>query len=475
VSLENRPPVFASRPDVTIPEGEILSLTLNATDPDGDALTYQLGPGAPPGALLNASSGQLNWVTAETHGPGTNLFTLLARDSGLPSLTSTQTFRVIVLESNLPPVLAPITDFSMGEGRLLSFTNQATDPDLPAQRLAFSLAAGAPAGATLHPDTGVFTWRPADFQGGTNYLISVIVRDDAAPSLTATQSFTVAVLDTRVDFQLLPGTAAFLPGTVGSLPLQLNSGATLEEVTVSLMIASDRLADIVLTELAPQVGAADLVPLGAGRYQARFTSRPGQWLQGNFPLARIGFRVTPGAQSEVAKVLGESVTGLRIDGLTVNGQGREGRVFIVGAEPMLDIQYLGEQVGLTLYALPGKPWMIEQASAMSASGPWSLVTTVTPIALRTDLPPQSAAAPDIYYRARSATNPTLLSIRSEGDQVVLEWSLDCVGCVLLQSPVLGTGAVWTPAFEQPQVVGNRYRVTMPAGGIPLFLRLQTAP
>ncbi len=472
VSLQNRPPVFTFQPDVTLTEGETLALTLNATDPDGDALTYQLEAGAPPGAVLNPASGQLSWVTAELQGPGTNRFTLLARDSGLPSLTSTQTFRVFVLESNLPPVLAPIPDFSMGEGRLLSITNIASDPDLPAQKLTFSLGAGAPTGATIQPDSGVFTWRPGDFQGGTNYVLRVIVRDDAIPSLTATQTFTVAVLDTRVDFQLFPGTAAVLPGNAGSLPLQLNSGATLEQVVFSLVTSGDRLTDLVLTDLAAQVGAADLVSLGGGRYQARFTSRPGLWLQGNFPLGRLGFRVTPGAHSEVAKVRGESVTGLRIDGLTVSGQGGVGRVFIVGTEPMLDIRYLGPQVGLTLYALPGKPWTIQKSGALSAPGSWSLLTTVTPTALRTDLPPQDATAPVEFFRALSGADPSLLSIRTEGGQVVLEWSLDCVGCVLLQSPVLGADAVWTPTVGQPQVVGERFQVTLPVGVQTLFLRLQ---
>jgi hypothetical protein len=458
VTLENRAPVFAPRPDVTIWEGETLALDGNATDPDGDAITYQLGAGAPPGASLNPASGQLTWLTAEAHGPGTNQFMILARDSGLPSLTATQSFKVIVLESNLPPVLAPIASVTVAEGRVLSLTNTATDADLPAQRLTFSLGAGAPAGAVVNATNGIFNWRPSEFQGGTNYTLSVLVTDNGAPSLGATQSFTVAVLDTRADFLLQPGTTAVISNGVGSVALQLDSGATLEQVTLTFATTGSRLTDLYLTNLAAQVGAADLVPLGGGRYRATFNSRPGEWLQGNFPLARLG-----------------SLTGLRVDGLTATGQGGEGRIFIVGREPMLDIHRLGTQVGLTLYALPGLPWQVERRDALGTPGAWSLLAAITPTALHTDLPPRPAGAPAEFFRARDGADPALLSIRREGGQVVLEWSLDCAGCVLLQSPSVGADAIWTPTASQPQTVNGRYRVTLPVGAQPLFLRLRPPP
>jgi hypothetical protein len=475
VSLENRAPILAAQSDVTIFEGETLSLSVAATDPDGDALTYQLGVGAPPGAVLDAASGLLTWVTGELHGPGTNEITVVARDSGLPPLTASRTFRVIVLESNQPPVLEPIANFSLGEGRLLAFIAVATDPDLPVQKLTFSLGAGAPVGAVIHPDNGSFAWVPSEFQGGTNYTVTVVVRDDGLPSLSASQTFTVAVLDTRSDFRVQPGTVAVLPETAGSVPLQLDSGATLEQVVFSFAVSGERLADIRLTELAAQVGAADLLPLGGGRYRATFNSRPGQWLQGNFALARLGFQVTAPTNSEVITIRGETLAGVRIDGLTAVGQGGVGRVFVVGPEPMLAIEDLEDEVGLTLYALPGKPWLIEQRNAFGASGPWGLVATVVPTALRTELPPRPIVGAGEFFRARSGDDPGLMNIRWEGGQVVLEWSMDCVGCVLLESPVIGVGAVWTPTATQPVVQDGRYRVTLPAGGQTLFLRLQPTP
>ena len=45
-----------------------------------------------------------------------------------------------------------------------TFTAGASDPDVPANTLSFSLL-GAPAGATIHPATGAFSWTPTEAQG----------------------------------------------------------------------------------------------------------------------------------------------------------------------------------------------------------------------------------------------------------------------------------------------------------------------
>ena len=42
----------------------------------------------------------------------------------------------------------------------MTFTATATDADVPANVLTFSLEAGAPAGATINGSTGAFSWTP---------------------------------------------------------------------------------------------------------------------------------------------------------------------------------------------------------------------------------------------------------------------------------------------------------------------------
>ncbi len=95
--------------------------------------------------------------------------------------------------TNQPPVLAAISDQSILAGRTLLFTNSASDADIPAQALSFSLL-NPPAGASVDTTSGVFTWRPAIAQSPSTQTVAVVVADNAVPSLSATQSFTVTVM-----------------------------------------------------------------------------------------------------------------------------------------------------------------------------------------------------------------------------------------------------------------------------------------
>nr|MDJ0925474.1 Ig-like domain-containing protein [Acidimicrobiia bacterium] len=63
---------------------------------------------------------------------------------------------------------------------------------VPANGLTFILN-GAPAGATINPSTGVFTWIPSEAQGPGVYTFDVVVSDDGTPTLSATQPVTVTV------------------------------------------------------------------------------------------------------------------------------------------------------------------------------------------------------------------------------------------------------------------------------------------
>jgi hypothetical protein len=97
-----------------------------------------------------------------------------------------------VLPVNTPPVLSPAANQTMGAGTTLILTNVATDSDVPAQTLTFSLPT-APTNAVINTNSGVLTWRPLVSQANTTNLFTVMVADNGTPSLSATQSFVVTV------------------------------------------------------------------------------------------------------------------------------------------------------------------------------------------------------------------------------------------------------------------------------------------
>ena len=93
---------------------------------------------------------------------------------------------------NTPPTLAAITNRTVIAGTTINFTNSASDTNIPAQTLTFSLQGGA-AGSSLNSSNGIFNWRPTIAQSPSTNPMSVIVTDNGTPTMSATQSFTVFV------------------------------------------------------------------------------------------------------------------------------------------------------------------------------------------------------------------------------------------------------------------------------------------
>src|SRR5690606_25574809 len=74
----------------------------------------------------------------------------------------------------------------------LNFTAGATDSDLPANSLTYSLV-NAPAGATIDAKTGAFSWTPSEVQGAGVYNITVRVTDNGSPALSAEENVMITV------------------------------------------------------------------------------------------------------------------------------------------------------------------------------------------------------------------------------------------------------------------------------------------
>lgn len=191
VTDTNSPPVFAAPGDQSVNEHETLTLNLSASDPDVPAqnLAFTLLSG--PSGLNVTGAGLLTWTPGESHGGSNHTVVVRVSDDGTPSLSATQAFTVTVTEVNAAPALQPVVNQAMDECATLDLLMIASDTDLPAQSLAFSLGAGAPAGASIDATSGLFTFR--DPSGGGVHTISVIVADNGTPSLSATQTFTVTV------------------------------------------------------------------------------------------------------------------------------------------------------------------------------------------------------------------------------------------------------------------------------------------
>jgi Putative Ig domain/N-acetylmuramoyl-L-alanine amidase/Fibronectin type III domain len=196
VDETNAAPVLASISNKTVTEGSLLTFTATATDSDvpANTLTFSLDAGAPDGASINPDTGAFTWTPAEDQGPGSYNVTVRVTDDNSPPLSNTKSFSITVTESNQPPVLAAIGDQTVTAGATLTITNSATDPDLPANSLAFSLDPGAPIGASINSANGVFAWTPDQSQAGTTNSVTVRVTDNGSPVLSDAKTFHIAVV-----------------------------------------------------------------------------------------------------------------------------------------------------------------------------------------------------------------------------------------------------------------------------------------
>ena len=190
----NRPPVLSAIGNKTVNEGSTLTFTATASDPDsGQTLTYSLDAGAPSGASINASSGAFSWTPAEAQGPGSYPITVRVTDNGTPGSNDWETITVSVSEVNTAPVLATIANQTVNEGATVSVTASATDADVPANTLTYSLDPGAPAGMTINASSGAISWTTTEANGPGTYSVTVRAKDNGTPLLSSTKTFTVTV------------------------------------------------------------------------------------------------------------------------------------------------------------------------------------------------------------------------------------------------------------------------------------------
>jgi hypothetical protein len=204
----NALPTLPAQPNRTIAELATLLVTNTATSlgAPANSLNYLL-VNAPAGTAIG-TNGVISWTPDQTQSPNTNTITTAAINSGVPSLSATNSFTVVVREVNVAPTLPVIPDQTVNELTLLTVTNTATNANIHSTIAGYSLIippaglaivgyalVSPPSGASIDAN-GIITWTPSQNQiPSTNIIATVVTNtnpyDLINPELTATNSFTV--------------------------------------------------------------------------------------------------------------------------------------------------------------------------------------------------------------------------------------------------------------------------------------------
>jgi hypothetical protein len=187
----NTAPVFVGLKPLVVEEEKVFQTQLQVTDSDLPAQQLSVRLLSGPSGLVVSSQGIISWTPTEAQGPGTYPLTVEVSDG---VLSSTNQFNVSVLEVNRPPYVIPVAPGSIAEGQAWTLSLGASDPDFPANALAFRLVSG-PSGSLLDSKTGVLNWTPSEADGGQGIEWVVEVTDDGQPRLASLATLRLTVLE----------------------------------------------------------------------------------------------------------------------------------------------------------------------------------------------------------------------------------------------------------------------------------------
>jgi hypothetical protein len=273
------PPVFAPITPPVFQVGQPGSFVVNATDPDGDTISY---------AMDAVTSPRVPNGTPSFDGPThTFSWTPLPGDSGTFQVTfhahagaaDTNTTVAVTVTGNSPPVLRLPGPQAFAEGTLGSFTVSATDPDGDPVTLAFGGLMPTPTQAAgFDARTGTFSWRPGYIDAG-NYTATFSATDGQHAPVNGTVSIVVANTDRAPTLSVSPA------GTMKSI----GAGMTLD----FSIHADDPDPDDTLTWTVIKVPPNATVSGSGGVRSVSFTPTPDQGSLAGTPVDFI-FAVSDG-------------------------------------------------------------------------------------------------------------------------------------------------------------------------------------
>ncbi|WP_276784305.1 tandem-95 repeat protein [Thalassolituus oleivorans] len=183
-AANDAPAITETTAAITTDEDTSGTVTLNATDIDGDTINWSVGLAATNGVATVSGAGlsQVVSYAPNANFNGTDSFIVSITDG---SLTDTITVDVTVNAANDAPVITSTAITSATEGEVYTYTVTATDAEN--DTLIWSLTT-APSGMNIDSATGVITWTPGN--GAISENVVVEVTDSVA---TTTQSFTITI------------------------------------------------------------------------------------------------------------------------------------------------------------------------------------------------------------------------------------------------------------------------------------------
>ncbi len=332
------------------------------------------------GTLTLNSNGGFNYLPS-TNYTGGDSFTYRA-DSGTNSIGITTVNLTITPVNDAPVFVGTPANTTIAEQTLLSVTNAATDVDVPANVLSYTLI-NPPGNASINA-SGVISYTPSESEGPSTNTIRTVVSDG---TVSITNSFVVVVTEVNV-----------APVAVNNSYLLTNTVLT---VAASGVLANDTDSDLpanILTAILVSGTMNGTLSLNAN---GGFTYTPNNGFSG---LDGFTYRANDGlANSAVAFV-----------SITVSN-----RPFVITS-----VAISGGLAFVTWNSTPGLSYRVQYKDDLSAASWNDINPVVTSTNASSSVTNVLGSAQHRFYRVQIVPTPppVILSLRLDSGVTVITWS-----------------------------------------------------
>ena len=178
VPAANSVPIITSTPGVIVTEGQTYTYDVDATDADGNVLTYSFS--ATPVATwlsINSSTGVITG-TAPSVTANTNFNIVVAVSDGIVSANQQYIltlFDTLTPPANSAPIITSTPVLSVNENSAYNYDANATDAD--GDVLTYSLGPISPLWLSINLNTGIITGVSPNVTANANFNVIVVVSD----------------------------------------------------------------------------------------------------------------------------------------------------------------------------------------------------------------------------------------------------------------------------------------------------------
>jgi len=187
------PPSISRFSDITIDEDNSTSpLSLTLGDPSSTiaATSSSSSLVSSTGMVFGGTGANRTFtITPQANASGSNAMVTVAATSPDGGV-GVEWFYLTVNPVNDAPIFSSVADRAINPGVSLAIPASATDVE--GSSLGYALISG-PAGCSVNPSTGTFTWRPTIAQSGVTYPVAIRATESGAGGLSSTLNFQTTV------------------------------------------------------------------------------------------------------------------------------------------------------------------------------------------------------------------------------------------------------------------------------------------